>query len=86
MTPTPYTKGPWGDPRKKIVVRGLTFLAHAHYETEEGDANAHLIMATPEMYEALRKVRATLVALAWDENTQIIEEIDGVISKAEGKL
>jgi hypothetical protein len=48
-----HTPGPWGDDRKPVVVRGLTWVAHANYPTITGEANARLIAAAPDMLEAL---------------------------------
>lgn len=49
-----HTPGPWGDVNKTVLVRGLTSIAHANYETEIGEANARLILSAPEMLEALQ--------------------------------
>lgn len=46
-----HTPGPWGDDRKPVVVRGLTWVAHANYPTITGEANARLIEAAPELLQ-----------------------------------
>ena len=52
MTEAKHTPGPWGG-NKKVLFRGLNFLASAHFETAEGDANARLITAAPDLLDAL---------------------------------
>lgn len=56
-----HTPAPWGDTNKPVVVRGLTFVSHANYETEVGSANAKLIMAAPDLLEALILLEAEMV-------------------------
>jgi hypothetical protein len=53
-----FTQGPWGDSEKVVICRGLTFIAHAHFETKEGEANASLIAAAPSMHAELTARRA----------------------------
>lgn len=56
-----FTPGPWND-NKVIICRGLTFVAHAHFETEEGVANTRLISAAPDLLEAVN------ILLPWAES------------------
>lgn len=100
MSEAKFTKGPWGNDRS-IKVRGLNFLSHCHYETEEGRANALLIAAAPELYEALQIARDYVAAELEDErqaykgyeassNIMTIEEdlnrADAALAKARGEL
>lgn len=59
MTETKFTPGPW----RRCTFRGIEDVATksvvavmASREKKELDANAHLIAAAPEMYEALEEV------------------------------
>lgn len=56
-----WTPGPWGDPNKPVIVRGCTFIAHAHYDTDEGKANTRLIAAAPDLLAALKRLMPTNV-------------------------
>jgi hypothetical protein len=47
-----HTPGPWGD--KQVLIRGATFLAIAHFQSKEAEANARLIAAAPDLLEALK--------------------------------
>ena len=76
MTEAKHTPGPWDD-SKTIIVRGLNFLASAHFETAEGEANARLIAAAPDLLDALKHARNQI-----QHPDQMIDE---AISKAEGR-
>lgn len=79
---TGFTKGPWGD-KTKVVVRGLSFLSHAHYETLEGRANANLIAAAPDLYEVLEQ----LIDALDNEDSEIYFKKKGreALAKARGE-
>lgn len=56
-----------------------------HGLSPQEQADARLICSAPEMLEGLKGIRANLVRLAWEENSLMIEGIDTLIAKAEGK-
>ena len=71
----PYVSGPYGDvadcytmtnPRFPSVVNGGDSQPH-HFCGEEADANARLISAAPELYEALEKAEISLSVLATEQ-------------------
>jgi len=69
-----HTPGPWGLDGVHEVVdatsAGVVQLWHWNKSNNERDANARLIAAAPEMYEALRELLAE-----WDaENDRTMEE------------
>lgn len=82
-----HTPGPWGDERKTVIVRGLTWVAHAHYPSEEGQANAKLIAAAPELLSIVKRFVA-LPSGAWHperraaEEAELTTEAHAVIAKA----
>lgn len=93
-----HTPGPWRleRPRSghKIHVSGFGWLRFARVWAEvggqpnaEGEANARLIAAAPEMLEALKKARDGLMQLPASLAFEIthIREIDAVIAKATGQ-
>lgn len=98
---TKFTKGPWktyGDwgIQPASAKKDEKIFAQFSHDAEcgntvEGFANAHLIEAAPEMYEALRLARKCvghqLVDLNHDGNTMISirEIIDAVMDKARGE-
>ena len=83
-----YTKGEWRVDRKHIYDesgRTLALLVDGGYE--EMEANAHLIAAAPDLYEACNKAwsyfmfRPAKTQEMWD----ILHQLEGAIAKAEGK-
>lgn len=54
-----WTPGPWVvDDALDVVVRGTTNIVALCFRTNpQGEANAHLIAAAPDLYEALEMVR-----------------------------
>jgi len=88
-----HTPGPWGDERKSVIVRGLTWVAHAHYPTKEGEANARLIAAAPELLEgaqdaveAFKILRVGMLdnKAALEVKDAHIDELNYAIAKATG--
>ena len=101
-----HTPGPWrargavvfgpdidGDP---YLVAGSNAFAGAHYspKRDEAEANARLIAAAPEMYEALKRSLAMMKLVAEDysmggnyspKHIEILFSIRSAIAKAEGK-
>lgn len=80
MSEARFTKGPWGE--KNVLVRGLNFLSHANYPTELGKANAHLIAAAPELYEALEDVLNSKEIVNDDP---LVNKIIAALAKARGE-
>ena len=86
-----YTPGPWTTeqrPRRKINIHALTWghLAEVYQTTstkEEGLANARLIAAAPELYEALKAARENLHSgeSAIPAANDVVEQIDAVLAK-----
>lgn len=55
-------------------------------EREEMIANGHLIMAAPDMLDALKELRAHFTAAGWNSNDSgVIRIIDSAIKKATGE-
>lgn len=54
-------------------------------EIVHGAEAAALIAAAPHMLKTLKGVRDTLVRLAWEENSLLIEGLNASIDKAEGR-
>ncbi len=75
-----YTKGEWKVTKGFKVVAGIKSaqaVADVFGETaKEVEANAHLIAAAPDMYEALK---------ALPEQVKWIPEVAKALAKAEGK-
>jgi hypothetical protein len=77
-----FTAGPWDlcevgdyadfDGRSRVILDGgmTQRIAVVHVSDEEGDANARLIAAAPELLLALE----TLVSLSGDENATAVDE------------
>ena len=89
------TKGPWefvcgvgpgGEPTVSAGERCVATLpsipGDAGYTVKEEDvANAHLIAAAPELYEALAEVKRWIDGAEWDSDI----DIDAVLAKARGE-
>ena len=54
------------------------------YDYREAEANAHLISAAPDMYEACKDA-LDLLQSCGDEHTRIAERLKQAINKADGK-
>jgi len=91
-----YTKGEWriGENCNRLEIyapfvnHGVIRIASADTTTilsqEERQANALLIAAAPDMYEALKEARITLNILQ-PKGSAVLREIDTALAKAEGK-
>ena len=82
-----HTPGPWGNDREPVIVRGLTWVAHANYPTETGEANARLIAAAPELLEALESAADELESIIdWHAigNPTVLGAALAAIAKARG--
>lgn len=87
MNAPAHTPGPWE--AVKLEIPGHAFWIVLHRggrlteKGSEGEANAHLSAAAPEMYQALREV----LLFFNDENCDDIVtlKIHGAIAKAEGR-
>jgi len=84
-----YTKGEWTarkvprDSNKLNIMCNETFIATPYIAYGQMEANAHLIAAAPEMYEALKAVTNTG---AWQRMPEyVIKDIVKALAKAEGK-
>ncbi len=85
-----YTKGEWKADGMSIVALGRGFSCEVAKLREfiplVTEANAHLIAATPDMYEALRKVRANIGHIVMTKADAIlVDQIDKALAKTEGK-
>ena len=61
-----------------------------HFSSDESKANAYLIAAAPELYEALKNVYIlprpwVLGDISWERWNGIFEQIDAALAKAEGR-
>ena len=78
-----HTPGPWGNSDNLVICRGLNFIAHAHYPTDEGDANTRLIAAAPDLLDALSDL---FKAIEEDWNvTLYLAKAEKAIAKAIGE-
>ncbi|WP_025899082.1 hypothetical protein [Sneathiella glossodoripedis] len=66
-----------GDDRRIAVVQ--------HSGTDEDEANAHLIEASPDLLEALKHARLMIMNSGIDTTGTAVPMYDAAISKAEGK-
>ena len=94
-----YTPGPWGIPTSPWAVwAGDQQIASCRWlddygdfsrecaDSEEAHANARLIAATPDMYEALRVARIALAKAGHHDGlSAVLMEVDAAIAKAEGR-
>jgi len=86
-----FTPGPWeaglarmNEPDKRNIWAVSLQVASAKspwLKQEVQEANANLIAAAPEMYEALKAVQRTLSAI---DTSEIAQAIDTALAKAEG--
>ncbi len=92
-----HTKGPWfADENGAVRGAGLEIVAVRHrLQHDIHAANARLIAAAPEMYEALKEARQRLVDGMESEgplehewsgsDRKFVRQIDAAIAKAEGR-
>ena len=90
-----FTPGPWAvNPNKaqvdvmpSMVPVCLLLWPTEHRSEEETEANAHLIAAAPEMYEACKTaLTVTGGSKNWDGLTHgFLVEIEKAVAKAEGR-
>lgn len=88
-----FTKGPWRIAGKGTIRAGDGWIGRIHWRNR--DANARLIAAAPDMYEALKAaVESGLVpkssvsdggACGHSEQVRVADMIRAALSKAEGK-
>lgn len=90
-----HTPGPWdlmsGMPTNVIGSSGIR-VARCDFDGDfshpECAANAHLIAAAPDMYEALERAMSYLIVLAGSDDSEakeIIIACQAAIAKAEGR-
>lgn len=93
MSNTKFTPGPWdvyvGDDESiRIVTDERRICDVTIYLDEVDGANAHLIAAAPDMYEALKALRALVgtTEADWQSLYEYSKKLaDAAIAKAEGK-
>lgn len=51
-----HTPGPWGTPNKTVLVRGISWLGFANYESAEATANGNVILASPDLLDACERL------------------------------
>ena len=91
---TKWTPGPWYCvEQNKTIVRSssakeeVARASHCYMNRGEREANAHLISAAPELYEALEVAEEALSDIADDEGwlAPIRSQINAALSKARGE-
>ena len=94
-----YTKGEWKAKKTTVVIpskhdSNMTDFVVAQtdiycsVEGKEAEANARLISAAPDMYEALRALSfqfASAVEKPYSKDKEIYEQAQKALAKAEGK-
>lgn len=105
MSETKFTNGPWfiSDELRTSIntaptedgsykhIAMVNWCKYREYsiEGEEHDANAHLIAAAPEMYEALERIYGRLLMSERDGDAHITEEdgamVEAALRKARGE-
>ena len=95
--PSHYTKGEWKVKRQRIISvdNGNEIIATTKspplMPTGQAEANAHLIAAAPDMYEALKVARNEIERLAMvtgyegEAHFPKLEQINEALAKAEDK-
>lgn len=92
---TKWTPGPWAlDTRKKYRVKisaasgkwyefasVVVRMEHEDEDNEEGTANANLIVAAPELYEALKKAADRLAEIG----ATVPSDVTHALAKARGE-
>lgn len=80
-----FTKGPWRMLNVPLVnKRCHQIIGPVTCKTEISDADAYLIAAAPDMYDALLRSRATLKYISLGDNDIAIKIIADAIKKADG--
>ena len=86
-----HTKGPWNakgysiwGPKSKETKIGLVANTMSSYPAPECEANARLIAASPDLYEAL-KVCAFLIEAYDGLDSPEFKQASAALAKAEGK-
>jgi len=94
-----YTKGEWKVAHEYNVAVGnrgvascggyTSNMSDADKITQENIANAHLISASPDMYEALKEIlpenTGYMESMSWESYNKAIKQIRQALAKAEGK-
>jgi len=93
MSETKWTKGPWGiasfsKADKEISITdgfdGFCWVDYDDVDHEEMEANAHLIAASPDLYEALVKMLVRFVPVG--QSDKAVEELaQAALRKARGE-
>jgi hypothetical protein len=81
-----FTKGPWKyNPKTSQVYAASQICKIWQFGDGEGKANAHLIAAAPELYEALELADAALSGA--NMNMNVVErKVKAALAKARGEL
>jgi len=88
-----YTKGKWEaisvpfeNNSDYVVLDGKTLCSvKKHFGKEQAQANAHLIAAAPDMYEALEMIYNLALGYTDVPKDEVANAIRPILAKAEGK-
>ena len=96
-----WTPGPWealfnGWNNTFVTTQNKEWIAEINLSRDNSGANAHLIAAAPEMYEALKEVLAEASSPSFDDerlayvevqmSKRTLEDIRKAVAKAEGSV
>ena len=92
-----YTKGEWGMYQYETELgtevkiysvdnsEDIAYVGRVGFRQAEIQANANLIAASPDMYEALKEARRNIDFTGYVQVSTIVNFIDRALAKAEGK-
>ena len=95
MSSKPHTPGPWCTDKQDVFTndrRAICEMDPAWHDTEQGDADARLIAAAPELLEALEEAKSIIRTWHGEEAWDIydlaspeMKRINAAIAKARGE-